>query len=96
MNTQTSCSRCEYWDLPESGKYDGIENLGRCKKVVMVWIASEWIAKGPSLCKRCVKSGYAGQMSFVNDGSDYYAELWTKAEFFCAHFQAKETANKKS
>jgi len=31
---------------------------------------------------------YENQKAFVQNGSDYYASLLTKADFSCAHFEA--------
>ncbi len=84
------CDGCKLW-LKEKDSYGAIKGLGECKKVVMLWEATEWTKDEDGeddYCNRTVKPELVGQMSFVSDASQYHATLWTKPQFFCAHFEA--------
>jgi len=71
-----------------------VPELGQCTKVVMLWDATEWVENEEGWgSDRLVKEKYDTQMSFVQDASDYRAYLWTKPEFFCAHFTLKRRKN---
>ncbi len=82
------CDECKYWQ-PEPEGYRMIRDVGLCSKAVQLWAATEWVLTegDDAYCDRVVKPELIGQMSFVQDGSDYHADLWTKAQFFCAHFE---------
>lgn len=82
------CDECQFWQLDDKEMHE-IKGLGRCTKAMQLWDATEWVPDDdgePGWCDRRVKAEHADQMSFCNDGSQYSASLWTKAEFFCAHF----------
>ena len=82
------CDDCRHWE-PEPESYRAIKGIGECTKAVELWETTEWTkdeSGEDSYCDRTVKAEYIDQMSFVQDGSDYSASLWTKPEFFCAHY----------
>ena len=83
------CDGCQYWINDPEENYRAVSGIGECKKAVELWDATEWVKnEGDGYTERLVKPELADQMSFVQDGSDYSASLWTKPEFFCAHHQA--------
>ncbi len=79
------CDKCRHWEM--ESKYRNVEGVGLCRKAVQLWDATVWNKDAEGDIDRVVKPELIGQMSFVQDGSDYHASLWTKAEFFCAHFE---------
>jgi len=82
MNSR--CELCMYWNA-EIDEYDLRANLGlgKCKKVALLWDATDWAEDGLSL--EFTKEGNNLQ-AFVQDGSDYIAYLYTRPEFYCAQF----------
>ena len=84
------CDRCRHWVKDDDG-YQQVRDIGRCSKAIELWEATEWTKdedNEDSYCDRTIKPEYAGQMSFAMDASQYSASLWTKPQFFCAHFEA--------
>ncbi len=89
-NLKMRCDTCQFWDPKNTDAVfdtDGLD-LGRCDKAMQLWDASEWSYDDDG--ERVLRTAKdAGQMMFVQDGSDYRADLYTKPGFFCAHFTAK-------
>mgnify|MGYP001350270383 CR=1 FL=1 len=81
MNT---CKTCKHWEKPESD-YGEVPGTGKCKAVVQFWKATEW---NDDYDKRSLKTEYATKLAFVQDGSDYYAELKTLPDFGCVQHEA--------
>lgn len=79
------CDSCVYWSAFKS--YDDNQLLGvqKCEKAIELWEATTWNDDGD----RVPKGEHADQMMFVMDGSSYMANLYTKADFYCAHFKQK-------
>lgn len=81
------CADCKYWGEGDDGR-DALYGTKRCGKALQMWDAGHWDGedydsnKGYTLLHE-----HAGQMMFVKDGSDYRADLYTKPDFFCAHFE---------
>ncbi len=75
-----NCKGCAYWDNSD-GYLD--TRLRTCKKVVMLWNATEFDYKTDTL-KLLPK--YQDCLAFAQDGSDYRAYLLTFAEFGCVQF----------
>lgn len=87
------CGECKHW-VQDEKSYRAVADLGECRKVELLWEATEWRLNEdgePGYCDRVIRSELVAQMSFVQDGSDYSARLWTKPDFFCAHFEAPLT-----
>jgi hypothetical protein len=91
------CDKCKHWTQERTVGHYGyraVAELGECTKAVQLWDATEWASQDvdnpDSYTIRGIKPDLADQMSFVQDGSDYMASLWTKPQFFCAHFEGKE------
>jgi len=73
--TEMRCDRCQYWQPRKALIY--VSEFSCCTKV---FAASEILSPDQEL-----NPPYADQKIFVFD--DYDAqEVWTKADFFCAHF----------
>jgi hypothetical protein len=90
------CSTCKYWDINKDSKM--IPNTNYCKKPIMFWDATVWTTKeidDPLVGKyktdvdRNIKEEYKDLKMFVQDGSDYWAGLITREDFFCAHWEQK-------
>ncbi len=74
-----TCRTCRHWKRPDS-EYGEIPGIGTCGAVVQYWDAAEWVANS---IKRQLRPEYAGKLAFVQDGSDYHAELNTLPDFGC-------------
>lgn len=77
-------STCKHWKEDEAPKI-GCLSLGRCKKAVMFWDATEWDDNGD---ERCLSPEHKNTLLFVQDASDYSATLYTRAEFGCVCYEA--------
>lgn len=82
MNAEMKCKYCQFWRL-DHDEYNDMRGVGKCTKAVEIWDVSEWTGT-----VRALKPEYVDQMMFVGDGSDYKANLFTRSDFFCAHFTA--------
>ena len=91
------CETCKYWDF-EDNDTNLIPNTKQCKKPILYWDATEWTTKEidyPGIGKyktnvdRHIKDEHKDLKMFVQDGSDYYACLITRHDFFCAHWEQK-------
>lgn len=78
------CKTCKYWQKPDSD-YGEVPGTGKCTAVVQFWNATEW---DEDYDKRTLKSEYANRLAFVQDGSDYYAELKTLPDFGCVQHES--------
>jgi len=78
------CKTCKHWVKPESD-YGEVPGTGNCKAVVQFWNATEWNA--PDYEERTLKPEYSTTLAFVQDGSDYYAELKTLPDFGCVQHE---------
>jgi len=80
-----NCASCKYWEKEHVDAPKNIE-IGACQKVQMFWYSTEW---------KEVDGYYARVLTdestkaFVQDGSDYYAELLTLPDFGCVQFEEK-------
>lgn len=80
-----SCETCKHWDKTDSYERLAAVVVRLCSKMPMFWDTTEWSDN----YERVMKPEFSGQLAFCQDGSDYSASLLTRAEFFCAHFEAK-------
>lgn len=80
------CGNCSFWDVwaPDAVSPQ-MPEAKRCGKAAELWAATMWSPSG----HRMAAPGFEGQKMFVMDGSSYSANLYTTAEFFCAHFSKK-------
>lgn len=81
--TIISCATCQHWQDDEGQLHD----TKRCTKAVQMWDASEWRDTDDDGYARILLPEFADQKMFVKDGSDYRADLYTRADFFCAHHE---------
>jgi hypothetical protein len=79
------CDQCRFWTAKENIEDTDAQLVGvrRCTRVLELWQATEW----DDDCERVLKPGFEEQKMFVMDGSCYAAHLYTRPEFFCAHFE---------
>lgn len=73
------CKTCKHWKKPK-GEFGEIPGVGICMATAQFWDAAEWASDGES---RILKPAYADRLAFVQDGSDYLAELKTMPDFGC-------------
>ena len=78
------CSTCKHWNKP--GKYDDHLNIRLCNKTVQLFDAEDWKTVNGET-KRVLNSKYKDQMMFTQDASSYCATLYTREDFFCAHWE---------
>jgi hypothetical protein len=77
------CKTCKHWEKPESD-YGEVPGTGKCKAVPQFWDVTEWARDYGT---RTLKPEYADRLAFVQDGSDYRAELKTLADFGCVQHE---------
>lgn len=79
------CAECKFWD--RTSKYSNeVENgLGECIKAKPYWQCTDWGEK-PDY-ERHLKEEFKDLKMFVQDMSDCSAHLWTRENFYCAHFE---------
>lgn len=87
MNT---CSTCSHWKPPKN-EYGEVPGVGTCAYTVQFWDASEWAEDGES---RVLKPEHAARLAFVQDGSDYRAELRTMPSFGCVQHKSVDQLTK--
>lgn len=80
------CANCTHWE--ERPEYQSVKGLGLCKKAPMLSDVTEWREpENPDdYHDRVLTAEHADTLMFVQDGLDFIAKLFTKPEFFCAHF----------
>ena len=83
-----NCKDCKHWKK-ETG-YPQSFNLGTCNKVVMFWDSTEWGEDSSGETVLNLTDEAKGNLAFVQDGSDYSADLLTLAQFGCVQFEAAE------
>lgn len=88
MPTEMKCTDCSFWGKADGSDLDGIGTdqqlvgVRRCTKAMELWEATMWNED----YDRVLKPGVEDQKMFVTDGSSYAASLYTKPDFFCAHY----------
>ena len=83
------CKTCKFWEPPKSQSYGEVPGVGRCQKVVQFWDSAEWDEDGDG---RKLRPEFADALAFVQDGSDYRADLYTKPEFGCVQHASTSLA----
>jgi len=76
----TTCETCKYWEQAKS-----YSSAKRCRKIELLWLSQEWDKTTGKL-----KFKENTPLAFVQDGSDYYAELVTKPNFGCNQWERKD------
>ena len=72
------CSNCVHWLKMKSDF-----SLGRCEKAKLYDNMTTWNDNAELV------EVEPTNLMYVQDGSSYYACLYTKPDFFCAHFEDK-------
>jgi hypothetical protein len=79
------CEDCKHWSKDTDGDYPDHFKLGKCKRVELFWDATEW--EPPGYERQVLTEKARGNKAFVQDGSDYRAELLTLSDFGCVQFE---------
>lgn len=79
------CKTCKHRRKPEN-EFGEIPGVGKCLAAVQYWDATEWTEDCDT---RVLRKEYANKLAFVNDGSDYRAELFTFPDFGCVQHETK-------
>lgn len=84
--TNPACSSCKYWGAKSDiGYLDRVKilNIKTCTKIPHFYSATDYKNNEGIF----IKPEYVNQLAFCQDATDYIAELLTRAEFFCAHYE---------
>lgn len=76
------CASCKHWGGDKYPSVGEEPELHRCQRIKMFWDSTDWDSEGN---KRIFKDD---SLAFVQDGSDYHAELLTKPDFCCIMWEA--------
>ena len=79
-----NCETCAYWD--EKQEFDRLKNIRQCNKAVQLFDAEEWV-NVDGIEKLVMLPEHKDQMMFTQDASSYHASLYTRNDFFCAHWE---------
>jgi len=85
-----SCKNCKHWTRKDTDfNYPENLGLGKCNRVKNLWdcIEYNWDSEDPETEYIWYKDKYKGNLAFVQDGSDYHAELVTLGDFSCNQFE---------
>jgi len=87
-----NCKDCKFWKGGGEDDYYTIVEAGLCKRAKQFWDSTEWEqqpndGKGTLEVKRVRKD--TNDLHFVQDGSDFSADLITLPEFGCVQFEDK-------
>ena len=88
-----NCKDCIHWAEGDKEDYSKLIGAGVCKRAKQFWDSTEWETvideEGcePDEIIRSAKS--KDDLMFVQDGSDYHAELITLPDFGCVQFENK-------
>lgn len=77
-----TCETCKYWAKSDV-RYN---ELRRCNKAVQLFDAEVWVEVDGETELRILPE-YENQMMFAQDASSYAAYLYTRGNFFCAHWE---------
>lgn len=71
-----TCKTCKHWDK----NYKNPIGIGYCTRAKMFWDSTEWAGNGKG---RVFKDHAKHELFFVQDASDYQADLLTMPDFGC-------------
>lgn len=80
------CKDCKHWNDKDNDYGLGV---GVCQRAKMFWDSTYWKELEDDDCARAFTKESEGELAFVQDGSDYKAELITRPEFGCVQFEEK-------
>ena len=81
-----SCETCQFWT--ELHKYNTHKNIRKCNRPVQLWDAEDWVNRDGETVREILPE-YKDLMMFTQDASSYQASLYTRNDFFCAHWEKK-------
>jgi len=82
-----TCETCKYWAKPNS-RYNEHRMVRRCEKAVQLFDAEDWI-EVDGKTQLVIIPQYKDQMMFTQDASSFAASLYTRNNFFCAHWESE-------
>lgn len=84
------CKDCKFWTLDTDKDYPKNIGVGKCKRVKLFWDCTEWHAMDDSMTEaiQVLTEKAKDDKAFVQDGSDYRAELITTPDFGCVQFES--------
>ena len=82
-----TCATCKHWNRSRPYQSGYGLGIGTCDAVVQFWAATEWNEDGDA---RVFMPEHKDKKAFVQDGSDYYAELLTMPDFGCIQHEEKQ------
>lgn len=85
------CDQCKFWKaLPEEWEPAAV-GFGECERVRPRWVITdeasaglEWDSDEEGAYMRSRRDALRTARAYVQDGSEYRAELFTAPDFFCA------------
>lgn len=77
-----NCKDCKHWDYDKDFYGNIRKDIGVCRRVKMFWDCSMWNEEGTRIFTD-------DSLAFVQDGSDYHAELLSRPEFGCVMWEAQ-------
>ncbi len=80
------CDQCKHWTHDTDGDYPEYLGLGKCLRVRLYWECTEWDYDNDEFPRKFTSEA-SGNKAFVQDGSDYSAELITLGDFGCVQFE---------
>lgn len=83
-----NCSTCKNWKPRDEYETGHSLGLGKCAAAAMFWDATEWDEEGNA---RQFKPAFKDTKAFVQDGSDYKADLLTRPDFGCVSYADRPT-----
>lgn len=92
------CGECKFWKSGNNKEnYNrGVRGLGRCSRMPDLWDCTEWKEDPDDKGGWSIQFNEKGenQKAFVQDGSDYSADLYTLTDFGCVLFEPTQEAQK--
>ena len=82
------CETCKYWETPNP-RHNNHRKVHRCNKAVQLFDVEDWVVIDGETQLEIIPE-YKDQLMFTQDASSYAASLYTRAEFFCAHWEKKD------
>lgn len=84
------CKTCKHWEAYKDDEEYALRGAGICHAAKKLWnlSESEQDINNDWLYYRKLKPEAAGVLSFVQDGSNYMAELVTMPDFGCVQHEA--------
>lgn len=77
------CADCKHWCQDVFRRVGEEPEVRKCEKIKMFWDSTDWDSTGDN------RVFIDDSLAFVQDGSDYYAELLTKPDFCCIMWEAQ-------